>query len=109
MIFCCENKDDETLAFMRRTSVEVRPLIAKVTMPLFSVAGIPCLWATGVLLKILEKHFILTAAHVFDNWPTRPIPINITDGVVGHQLFPIGDVTLRRSPTADPADRLADD
>ena len=94
MIFSCENKDDATLAFMQRTSIEVRPPIAKVTMPLFNLAD-SCLWSTGVLLKVREKHFILTAAHVFDKWQTRPIPINITDGVVGHQLFPIGEVTLR--------------
>src|ERR1019366_4732742 len=98
MTFSCENKDDDTLAFMRRTSVEVRLPIAKVTMPLLNVDG-GCLWATGVLLKVREKHFILTAAHVFDKWQTRPIPINITDRVNGNHLFPIGEVTMRRSPT----------
>src|SRR5262245_58491660 len=39
----------------------------------------------------------------------RPIPLNVTDGVNGNQLLPIGEVTLRRSPTADPGDRLATD
>jgi len=67
------------------------------------------LWATGVLLRVGDKHFVLTAAHVFDAFPMRPIPLVITDGVVGNPLFPVGDVTLRRSPTAIPGQRLKDD
>ena len=109
MGFSCENKDDATIQFMRRISVEVRQPIAKVTMPLFRVTGTPCLCATSVLLKIRQKHFILTAAHVFDKWTTRPIPLNVTDGMNGHQLFPIGEVTLRRSPTKNPSNRFTDD
>jgi hypothetical protein len=53
MIFSCENKDAATLAFMKRTSVEVRQPIAKVTMPHFNVED-GCLWATGVLLQVGE-------------------------------------------------------
>ncbi len=110
MAFSCEDGDAVTRAFMTRTSVEVCEPISKVTMPLFAEAnGQAWLCATGVLLRVRTRHFILTAAHVFDNWSTRPIPINITDGVNGNLLFPIGEVTLRRSPTADPRDRPADD
>jgi hypothetical protein len=60
-------------------------------------------------LRIRDEHFILTAAHVFDNWPSKPIPINVTDGVAGNPWSPIGEVALRRPPTISPSDRLADD
>jgi hypothetical protein len=110
MDFLCEELDSTTRAFMSRTSMAVREPISKVTMPLFAeVNGQGWLCATGVLLRVREKHFILTAAHVFDNWNTMPIPLNITDGVNGNPFFPIGEVTLRRSPTANPRNRLADD
>ena len=58
-----------------------------------------------------DQHFILTAAHIFDGhyWKSRPIPLSITDRVLGNSVFPIGEVTLRRSPTADPTHRLRDD
>src|SRR5947209_7449654 len=108
MIFSCENKDEATLAFMKRTSEAVRQPITNVTMPLFNVEG-GYICATGVLLKVRDKHFILTAAHVFDKWQTSPIPLNITDRVNGNLVFPIGEVTLRRSPTASPRNRLAGD
>ncbi len=110
MAFSCEGKDDATLAFMRRSSVEVRLPILKVTMPLFAVeAGDGYLCATGVLLKVREKHFIVTAAHIFDNWETQPIPVYITDGVSGHATFGIGDVIICRSQTNNPHNRLIDD
>lgn len=110
MAFSCENGNTVTRAFMTRTSVEVREPISKVTMPLFADDnGQGWLCATGVLLQAHNKHFILTAAHIFDNWSTKPIPLNISDGVNGNSLFPIGEVSLRRSPTADPRNRLADD
>jgi hypothetical protein len=109
MGFSCTDKDDITRSFMTRTGQEVREPIMKVTMPLFAEdKGQGWLCATGVLLRVCETHFILSAAHVFDNWP-RPIPLHITDGVNGNQLFGIGEVTLRRSPTSNPADRLIDD
>jgi hypothetical protein len=108
MNFSSENKDEATIEFMRRTSVDARSPIANVTIPLFNVVG-GYLWATGVLLRICDKHFILTAAHVFDKWSARPIPINTTDGVHGSGLFPIGEVTLRRSPTENPSNRFTDD
>lgn len=95
---------------MARTSVEAREPISKVTMPLFAHLNDRAeICATGVLLKIGQKHFILTAAHVFDKWKTTPIPLNITDGVPGNLLFGIGEVTLRRSPTAQPQKMLRDD
>jgi hypothetical protein len=79
-------------------------------MPLFAEDnGQGWLCATGVLVRVYTKHFIVTAAHIFDNWKTRPVPLNITDGVKGNPLFPIGEVTLRRSSTADPRNRLNDD
>ena len=79
-------------------------------MPLFAeLDGKWMIWATGVLLRVGDKHFILTAVHVFDAFQMRPIPVNITDGVVGNPLFPMGEVTLRRSPTAMPGQRLKDD
>lgn len=110
MSFSCEDKDADTLAFMTRTNMEVREPIKKATIPLFAeLDGEWMNWATGVLLQVGDKHFILTAAHVFDAFPMRPIPVNITDGVVGNSLFPVGDVTLRRSPTAMPGRRLKDD
>jgi len=108
MAFNCEDQDCETQAFMTRTGVAVREPISRVTMPLFDVED-GYLLATGVLLQALNEHFILTAAHVFDRWPTQSIPINITDGVNGHRLFPIGEVTLRRSPTSNRNNRLVDD
>lgn len=108
MAFSCENRDLETRAFMARSGVAVREPISRVTMPLFNVdAG--RLWATSVMLEIGEKFFLLTAAHIFDNWLSRPIPINITDGVNGGSIFPIGEATLRRSPTENHSNRLADD
>jgi hypothetical protein len=86
----------------------VREPISQVTMPLFNItAGRVC--ATSVMLEICAKCFLLTAAHIFDNWPSRPIPINITDGVNGGSFFPIGEATLRRSPTKYPSKRLEDD
>jgi hypothetical protein len=108
MAFSCEDQDRVTQAFMTRTGKAVREPISRVTMPLFNVED-GYLWATGVLLQILDAHFILTAAHVFDRWATRSIPINITDGVNGNGLFPIGEVTLRRSPTNNRNNRLVDD
>lgn len=108
MEFSCEHRDPATRAFMRRSSIAVRDPISRATMPLFNVqAG--RLWATGVLLRILDRHFILTAAHVFDGWSTPSVPIHITDGVKGNELFPVGDVMLRRSPTSHPDNRLVDD
>src|SRR5947209_3005804 len=97
---------------MKRSSVAAREPIAQATMPLFSTEkGKEGVCATGVLLEVQGKHFILTAAHIFDghHWKSRPIPLSITDRVIGNLLFPIGEVTMRRSPTADPANRLADD
>lgn len=79
MGFSCEDDDPATRAFMMRSGMAVREPISQVTMPLFNVEE-GCLWATGVLLRILDRHFILTAAHIFDTWLARPIPINITDG-----------------------------
>lgn len=109
MGFSCENhKDPTTKAFIRQSSIAVREPIWKATMPLLNVEG-GYLWATGVLLRIRDKHFILTAAHVFDYWKTRPIPINVTDKVFGNQWFPIGEATLRRPPTIQPENRLIDD
>ena len=93
---------------MARTAVAVREPIAQATMPLFNVTE-GCVWATSVMLEIDKKCFLLTAAHIFDNWPSRPIPINITDGVRGGSIFAIGEAVLRRSPTAHPKDRLTDD
>ena len=61
-----------------------------------------------MLLRVRKKHFIVTAAHVFDDWNIMPIPLNITDDVNGNRLFPIGEVTLRRCPTADPRNRPDD-
>jgi hypothetical protein len=108
MSFSCENKDEATLGFMKRTSIDVRQPISTVTMPLLNaIRG--RIWATGVLLQIMDKHFILTAAHVFDNWTTKPIPINITDGVNGNDWFLVGHVTLRRFPTDYPHNRLIDE
>jgi hypothetical protein len=81
-------------------------------VPLFSTEkGEEGVCATGVLLEVQGKHFILTAAHIFDGhrWKSRPIPLSITDRVIGNQLFPIGEVFMRRSPTADPTNRLAND
>ena len=109
MGFSCENhKDPATKAFIQCASVAVRSPVWKATMPLLNVEG-GYLWATGVLLRIRDKHFILTAAHVFDHWTTRPIPINVTDKVFGNQWFPIGQATLRTSPTKRPDNRLIDD
>lgn len=109
MTFSCEDRDAATQAFMIRASVDVREPISKATMPLFAEANRQgWLCATGVLLRVREKHFILTAAHVFDNLDKMPISLNVTDGVIGNPLFPIGDVILRRSRTADPGDRTDD-
>ena len=109
MGFSCEDKDKATIAFMKRSSVEVRQPIAKVTMQLFAILnGQSWLCATGVLLRVQDKHFILSAAHVYDNWDGL-IPLNITDGVPGHDIFMIGDVTLRRFQTNHPENRLLDD
>lgn len=108
MTFSCENQDLESRAFMAHSGMAVRESISQVTMPLFNVAA-GRLWATSVMLEIGEKCFLLTAAHIFDNWPSRPIPINITDGVNGELVFPIGEATLRHSPTTCPKNRLADD
>jgi len=108
MTFSCENRDPETRAFMTRSGTAVREPISRATMPLFNVAA-GRLWATSVMLEICEKFFLLTAAHIFDNWPSHPIPINITGGVNGGSIFPIGEATLRRSPTKNPSNRLVDD
>lgn len=97
---------------MRRIAAGTRESIKRATMPLFrTVAGKAGVCATGVLLAIQGKQFILTAAHIFDghHWDTRPIPLSITDRVLGKPLFPIGDVTMRRSPTKDPVNRFDDD
>jgi hypothetical protein len=109
MSFSCESVDGVTRAFMWRSSIAARAPILQTTMPVYACpSGHAWLCATGVLLVIRDKHFILSAAHVFDNWP-GPIPLNITDRVAGNQLFPIGKVTMWRSPTKDPPNRLADD
>src|SRR4051794_24315164 len=97
---------------MTRSSVAARDPITPATMPLFSTEkGEEGVCATGVLLAVQGKHFILTAAHIFDGhrWKSRPLPLSITDRVLGNKLIPIGDVTMRRSPTVDPTDRLHDD
>ncbi|MCA9026714.1 MAG: hypothetical protein KDA86_16015 [Planctomycetaceae bacterium] len=93
---------------MARSGIAVREPISRVTMPLFNVAA-GRLWATSVMLEICEKCFLLTAAHIFDKWPSGPIPINITEGLNGGSIFPIGEATLHRSLTKFPSDRLADD
>jgi hypothetical protein len=109
LIFCCENQDVGTLTFMNRTSVEVREPIRRVTMPLFYVGANPGPCATSVLLQAGEKHFLITAAHIFDDRSVLPIPINLTDGVPGNMLIPPGEVLVRRSPTKDPTNRLESD
>lgn len=64
MIFSCENKDDETIAFMNRTSVECRERIDDVTIPLYSEQyGRTMLCGSGVLLKVSDKSFIVSAGH----------------------------------------------
>lgn len=90
MAFSCKDVDVATRGFMTRTAVEVRVPISEVTIPLFAEDnGQGWLCATGVLLRVRKKNFILTAAHVFDNRITRPIPLNITDGLNGNPLYPI--------------------
>src|SRR5437879_1577947 len=103
MIFSCENKDAETLAFMTRTSLECRERIDAVTVPLYTEQhGKTILFGSGVLLQVAEKHFIVSAGHNFDARRMCDLPLWVTDGVLGNRLFPLGQVLIRSSETKVP-------
>jgi hypothetical protein len=106
MTFSCENKDDETIAFMHRTSMECREPIGDVTIPLYTEQnGKTFLCGSGLLLRVGEKSFIVSAGHTFDARRTLDLPLWVTSGVPGSKLLPLGEVLIRSSETNDPCYR----
>ena len=103
MIFSCENKDEATIAFMKRTSLECRGRIGDLTVPLYTEQeGETKLCGSGILLQIAEKHFIVSAGHTFDARKMLNLPLWVTSGVLEQQkLLPLGEVLIRSSETKD--------
>jgi hypothetical protein len=110
MMFSCEQPNAAMTTFMIKASLDCRPGCNASTMPLYTMQfgnGIQC--GSGVLLQILEKHFIITAAHTFDKLKAAGnLPLFIISGIVGDNLIPLNGITLRSSKTSDPISRHDD-
>lgn len=110
MLFSCERPNDEMKAFMQKASIDSRPACNVVTMPLYTMQfdkGIQC--GSGVLLQIGEEHFLITAAHTFDQLKAAgDLPLFIISGVIGENLIPLYGITKRTSQTRDPIHRRDD-
>jgi hypothetical protein len=105
--FSCEmHQDAQTRAFMARTSTECRERIAAVTAPIYTEQdGATILCASGVLLQIADRHFLVSAGHTFDARRMLYLPLWVTSGVIGSKLLPLGQVRIRSSDTKVPYDR----
>lgn len=69
----------------------IAPLLGKQSCPSFHVDDEekPKLTGSGILLKVQEKHFLVTARHVVDEQIRLNSSVYISDGSQGAPLFPI--------------------
>jgi hypothetical protein len=86
---------------------EASPRLAQATIPFwgFFEAG-PDLIGSGTLIRIGDKSFVLTAAHVVDE--IRTTPTHLSTGSPDGDHFPLGQISVATSSAGKEADRSDD-
>src|SRR6185437_16778059 len=104
------NDNPEGRSFIQHMQDSALPFIAARTVVLYGVTevGDPYILGTGVPLHSGAFHFILTAAHIFDELKEKEAAVYIRPGSDGGRLMPIDPLRIIRSAMPPSGIRVAD-
>jgi hypothetical protein len=97
-------------AFIQHMQAEALPVIAARTVVLYGATdrGLPYVLGTGVPLRCGGRHFVVTAAHVFDEIKKQEAAVYLRPGSDGGPLTPIDPLRIIRSEMPASGVRMAD-
>lgn len=109
MWFSCDADDHQTKAFMVDSRLACQSLVYSSSIPLITAGnGDAAHLGSGMLLRIKDKHFLLTVAHVFDTAKAAGFRVLLPLNDGSEPSVDVYEINLRTSVTNDPGHRRDD-
>src|ERR1043166_4545230 len=99
-------RSDAGRAFLERLREEGRPWMLDRTVAIYTLVdgGVPVLHGSGILLRIADANFLLSAAHVLEEGADEDTLLLVTQGTPGSGFVPLSGVEIQHTENKEDVD-----